>query len=395
LRGCEGRIEKVDIPVMEKLESGLGLDVEEMPPPSAEPLQRNLSNAPGCQRFEGCFPIRWKALSGLWLCAVLAMSPVRLGATVPNDSCLTALELTNGVPYTMSTTLADSDDPTNLCAVATGKGVWFKFTAARTGDYLLSSCGSSFDTVMQVYSGNCGTLSELLCNEGNGPVCYGTAASLKLSATAGSTYYVLVAGKLGASGSLNMLVIASMSNDECSTATPLSPMVMVTENTDGATFGGLQTSCQSNMGHDVWFSFSQASPGTVVFSTASSDYDTVLQLYTGPCNALVPVACNDDADPNNNIFTSALTNTIVANALYYIQVGGFAGTSGKLQLLVTPISTLGWSADATNLTLSWTAGSTLQMATNLNTPATWQDITTSGTYMERMTNKVRFFRLKN
>ena len=176
---------------------------------------------------------------------------------------------------------------------------------------------------------------------------------------------------------------------------------MVTENTAGATWGGLQPSCQLNVGHDVWFSYSQAITRPVVFSTAGSfvdantHLDTVLQLYSGTCGNLIPIGCNDDADPDHYVYTSVLTNTITANTTYYLQVAGFANNSGTIKLLATPLSYLGWSANRTNLTLTWTPGSMLQLATNLNPPVTWQDVHTTGTYTERMTNKSRFFRLKN
>jgi hypothetical protein len=325
-----------------------------------------------------------------------------LNLVPPNDTCSNAVTLSLNTPYSMSTLGATTTaDPLPVCQPNVGRGVWFKFTPAQNGIYQLGTCGSGFDTVMQIYQGSCGSLSAVSCNDDSGSACAGTAASLNLPATAGVTYYVFVAGKAGAGGTLNMLVGAPVSNDECATATPLSPGVTVTEDTSGATWGGTQTSCQSNLGHDVWFTYSQAITGPVVFSTAGSlagpglQLDTVLQLYSGSCGALVPVACNDDANPDFYVLTSALTNTITANTTYYLQVGGYGNAAGTLQMLATSMSSLGWSANKTNITLTWSAGSTLQMATNLNTPAAWQDITTSGTYTERMTNKTRFFRLKN
>jgi hypothetical protein len=66
-----------------------------------------------------------------------------------------------------------------------------------------------------------------------------------------------------------------------------------------------------------------------------------------------------------------------------------------LHIVATPGNFLTWSADPTNLTLTWMPGGTLQVSTNLNTPAAWQDLNTNGIYTERMTNKTRFFRLKN
>ncbi|MEI6084603.1 MAG: choice-of-anchor L domain-containing protein [Verrucomicrobiota bacterium] len=67
-------------------------------------------------------------------------------------------------------------------------------------------------------------------------------------------------------------------------------------------------------------------------STFGSNFDTLLSVQIGPCDALSEVACNDNA-PNSVqsqvSFTTDGTNT------YYIVVEGSNGTVGKLKLKVT------------------------------------------------------------
>jgi hypothetical protein len=46
----------------------------------------------------------------------------------------------------------------------------------------------------------------------------------------------------------------------------------------------------------VWYQLTAAAPGRVVVETSQSDYDTVLSAWSGSCDALVEVACNDDGD---------------------------------------------------------------------------------------------------
>src|SRR5882724_1997757 len=77
-----------------------------------------------------------------------------LYAQPANDQCSGAIPLTTGVPFTMNTTDAtDGGDPLPACGPSFGGGVWFSFTPASNGLISVTTCGSSFETVVQVYSG--------------------------------------------------------------------------------------------------------------------------------------------------------------------------------------------------------------------------------------------------
>ena len=85
------------------------------------------------------------------------------------------------------------------------------------------------------------------------------------------------------------------------------------------------TSCFNN--GSVWFSFTPASPMTIVADTFGSDYDTVLSAYTGSRGALgqVPGACNDDS----NGVQSRIVFPATAGTTYYFLVGQCCGTGGS------------------------------------------------------------------
>src|SRR5207253_955082 len=86
-------------------------------------------------------------------------------SSLTNDGCNGAIALSNGVPFSMNTSSASStNDPILVCGTAVGKGVWFSFTPTATGTVLLSTCGSDFPTVLQVYSGNCASPTVVACN---------------------------------------------------------------------------------------------------------------------------------------------------------------------------------------------------------------------------------------
>ena len=128
-------------------------------------------------------------------------------APPPNDLCSNATPITAGV-YPWNNCGANTDGPTNACQPL--QDVWFQFTAPCDGPVWLNTCGSTIDTVMSVYTGTCGSLSLVGCNDkapvGSGP-CGGTLQSfLSFNATAGTTYLIRV-GSAGAATGAGMLTL--------------------------------------------------------------------------------------------------------------------------------------------------------------------------------------------
>jgi len=261
--------------------------------------------------------------------------------TVPvsNDFCSNAIALTAGVTYTMDTTYATSTaDPTPACQAAFGKGVWFKYSAASSSPLSISTCGSSFDTVLQIYSGACGSLTPVLCNDDNGPACTGTAASVTFTATGGTTYYILAGGYNSYGGTLKIL--AQLANDQCSGALPLVSGVTYSMSTaDATSLYDPQPVCGSNVGKGVWFTFTPATSRVVEINTCGSDFDTVVQVYTGACGSLSTVAngCNDDTGVCGNGRQSQVAFSASAGTVYYIFVGGYNNAYGNLSLTANDV----------------------------------------------------------
>lgn len=90
-------------------------------------------------------------------------------------------------------------------------------------------------------------------------------------------------------------------------------------------------------GHSVWYQWQAPSSGSTTMTTAGSNYDTVLAVYTGNgVTTLTAIAKNDDAAPPG-LLTSSVTFTATAGTTYQIAVDG-------------------WNGDAGNITLNWTSG---------------------------------------
>ena len=91
----------------------------------------------------------------------------------------------------------------------------------------------------------------------------------------------------------------------------------------------------NSAGQSVWWSWTAPQhAGQVTISTAGSDFDTTLGIYTGPSvDSLTQVASNDN-DPNGGT-SSLVTFTATPGTTYYISVDGNANaatTTGNVQL---------------------------------------------------------------
>src|SRR5262249_34699537 len=68
--------------------------------------------------------------------------------------------------------------------------VWYRFTAPTAGTVRFDTFGSSYDTVLTAYSGTCGALTEVACEDDAGS---GLQSEVAFTTTAGTTYLIEVA----------------------------------------------------------------------------------------------------------------------------------------------------------------------------------------------------------
>jgi hypothetical protein len=96
------------------------------------------------------------------------------------------------------------DDPAFTCV--TGKRyntVWYKYIPSYNGVLSVDTFGSSFDTVLGVWTGNRGSLSSQACNDD----ASGLQSKVQLQVVAGTVYYIEVAGySSNSNGSLKLSV---------------------------------------------------------------------------------------------------------------------------------------------------------------------------------------------
>ncbi len=126
-------------------------------------------------------------------------------ALAQNDECSGALVLTPGATA-FDTTTATTSPETWPCASG-GADLWYTYTATTTNDVRFETCGSLFDTALQVFTGDCGTLTSVACND---DACSLQSAILVGNVAVGTTFYVRVGGFNAAvgTGTLTLSLIA-------------------------------------------------------------------------------------------------------------------------------------------------------------------------------------------
>jgi uncharacterized repeat protein (TIGR02543 family) len=136
-----------------------------------------------------------------------------------------------------------------------GKSMWWKWTATVGQNFIVTTEGSSFDTLLGVYTGSSVSSLNLVSSNNNSGAS--NFSKLQFSATAGTVYYLAVDGTNGASGTINLHVMAAAS-------TP----VMITNST-------------FNLSGKFGFSFS-GSPGQTYDIDASADLINWLTITNIP-----------------------------------------------------------------------------------------------------------------
>jgi hypothetical protein len=269
---------------------------------------------------------------GLFL--LLAIAPP-LAAQPSNDECAGAIAVFDGTNPPQSNSGATTSAPGWSCGAGLND-VWYSYAASCTGIATFSFCTggtANFDTVIEAFSGTCGSLNLLACND---DACPGGRSQLSVPVAAGTTYLVRVGGFDGEVGNFTLGISCAppaLPNDECAGAIPIAEGLNSAASTVGATTSSPLWSC-GNGQNDVWFSYTPACTDNATFSLCSpgfAGYDSEIEVFGGACGALNLLGCNDDACGG---LTSEVTVPVVSGSTYLVRVGGFGGNTGTFQLNV-------------------------------------------------------------
>ncbi|CAB9513561.1 Leucine-rich repeat receptor-like protein kinase [Seminavis robusta] len=281
---------------------------------------------------------------------------------VINDFCKTAIGpvASDGSLQHGSTQFATEDrDGAGSCypEALKGDGVWY--SVQGTGDSLkvYPSVDSEIEPLVSVFEGSC---RKLKCVDGTRhEIDEEERKVLKWRSTQDVMYYFLVRGVDNAKGNFDVVVESFYeppltdgttdspgasnavsneppSNDLCDTATQVTELgYAVSSSTESATkyldgIAACHSSTQSSAGPGVWFRVEGTGNFMIARTSAGSELDAFISVYSGDCEELVCVADTDGDSRTKRSYTWHSASGIV----YYLLVQGRFDQTGQFDLIV-------------------------------------------------------------
>lgn len=300
-----------------------------------------------------------------------------------------ALTVAAGCSYTTGTT-AGAAQQTNAANGGTpscgsmGEDVWYSFVAPASGSIDISTtAGGVTDGVMALYSGACGSLTQMDCSDD----AVGLMPEISnASLTPGTTYYIRFWEYGGGSGTFDICVTAvapPAGNTTCTVQTPIcsgSPIIF-TANTGGTPAStvnpGNNYNCLSTSPNPSWYYLEIATGGNLVVDiTAGSDVDFAIW---GPfaSQAAGNAACNSYGMPLDCSYSIAAVEQVnvagvVSGQVYVLLVTNYANTVQNITvtnaggtattncgIVTLPVGFSNWDAylSGDKVRMSWTTES--------------------------------------
>lgn len=287
-------------------------------------------------------------------------------APIPsNDNCANATTLTVNTTCnaTASTNLgATASGGTNpSCGSYSGSDVWFQFVASNPNLTITTSAGSLTDAAMSVYSGSCGSLTQIECDDDDGPGSMPVIT--RCDFVVGNTYYIRVWGYGGDVGTFNICVhntgsASSATTNNCIGGTTVCNDAAFSGNSSGSGTQELSAAnrgCLSTNEHQSsWYFFQATTGGTIQLnitpSNGTDDYDfAIWGPFTGgipcpPCSdplrcsyaagggttGLVSGAGDNTEGAGGNKFVNAITAT--AGQQFVMVIDNYTSSSSPFSL---------------------------------------------------------------
>jgi hypothetical protein len=131
-------------------------------------------------------------------------TPNPCGAAPANDECAGAIALSVNSAVSGSTCLATtSAEAASTCQTLSNADVWYSFAPAASGTFTITACGSAFDTILTLFTGACGAVTEVDCDDdtcdGLTPPGSGLASIIPDVALNSGTTYLIRLSSFGSS----------------------------------------------------------------------------------------------------------------------------------------------------------------------------------------------------
>jgi hypothetical protein len=220
---------------------------------------------------------------------------------------------------------SEANDPILPCSVGQGhNSVWYRFTPTSSERMLIRTLGSTYDTVLGVWTGSAGSLTNQACNDNFN----GQQAEVQVDVVAGTTYFIEAASPSVVGAGTLVISVFQPAQDDFNGAKILAPKPSTaslnTTTTGVSNDDPAAPACILAPGsNSVWYKFTPTAGGPVSLDTFSSNYDTYIAVWSGARGSLSAVACNDDTAGGQQ---SQVDLTLTSGVTYYIEVAQYNGT---------------------------------------------------------------------
>ncbi len=243
-----------------------------------------------------------------------------------NDVCSAAIPLTLGSTCTTGNNRhASFEGPAPSLNLKSRADIWYTFEATSAASLEILS-GADFADVITLYSGNCGSLTEVASE------IYGQRLEVE-NLEIGTTYYIQIAAYFATlEGEVCVAIKESdpdpVDNNDCISSTTLTigNACYAGENV-AADFSGIAPSCEVFPTADVWFDFIAPASGGVQLNTGA-DFVHTLALYTGSCNNLEELQCWSSPQRCDGFIEMG---GLTPGETYYLQLASAANTFGYIE----------------------------------------------------------------
>jgi len=242
-----------------------------------------------------------------------------------NDTCATPALLvgTGDFPFDTSAATTSGFTAPGGCGVGIGHDVFFTWTAPMAGDFRVSTCLTSFDTRLSVYTGgDCAATCLLSDDDG----C-GFQSSVDLIGLAGGETFLIQTGGFGARIGPGTLTIDGIlpTGVDCDDPIDLGGAPgMFAYDTTGAGSSGFQPAGCSTVIRDMFFTWTAPATKEWMFDTCMTPYPSTLAVHDGSdCGATCLAGGNDGCGAMGTVRAP-----LNAGQTVLIQVGGFGPNEG-------------------------------------------------------------------
>jgi hypothetical protein len=277
--------------------------------------------------------------------AAPSCTPYTLNITGPpspplNDDCSGAVTLVSNISCanTAGTSIAATQSQAG-CSGTANDDVWYKFVAVSTNETItITNTSGTTDIVTQVFSGSCGSLSSIKCQDSpNSPI---TLTGL----TIGNTYFFRIYDYYSSSTSFNVCVTHSDPPPSCGTGNPsptngcsAAPLLTNINGFCGTTLAsytadGSFSGCASNftIENNSWLRFTAADDEVVInyWITGGANCPSGIQLavLTGTCGStMTSIACSSNPTGGTGSSGTFTMSPLTPGQTYYLMIDGYAG----------------------------------------------------------------------